>query len=113
MRKSGFSLLTTLIVGVCALPSAAFAQDAPAAPAPDANAAPAPPAPPAEAATPPAPTYPATTITGFVEGGYNHVFGAPHNPTEGDAIPTRAYDPANGFVLHLAHLSLKHQLNEH
>jgi Putative beta-barrel porin-2, OmpL-like. bbp2 len=150
MRKSGFSLLTTLIVGVCALPSAAFAQDAPAAPAPapapapaaaapgvapatpatqpaaapgaaappptapapDANAAPAPPAPPAEAATPPAPTYPATTITGFVEGGYNHVFGAPHNPTEGDAIPTRAYDPENGFVLHLAHIALKHQLNE-
>ena len=148
MRKSGFSLLSTLVVGgVCALPSAAFAQDAPAAPpaaaapapppaadapgvapatpatspvaAPAAGAPPAaepapaaPPAPPAEAAAPPAPTYPSTTITGFVEGGYNHVFGAPH-PEDGSApIPTRAYDPANGFVLHLAHLSVKHQLNE-
>jgi hypothetical protein len=39
------------------------------------------------------------------------VFGAPHPPDQ-VAIPTRAYDPANGFVLHLAHLSLKHQLNE-
>jgi hypothetical protein len=148
MRKSGFSLLTTLVVGVCALPSAAFAQDAPAAPppaavapaappAPDAPgvapatpatspvtspaaAAPpaaepapaAPPAPPAEAAAPPAPTYPSTTITGFVEGGYNHVFGAPHPVDQGTAIPTRAYDPANGFVLHLGHIMIKHQLNE-
>jgi hypothetical protein len=150
MRKSGFSLLTTLIVGVCALPSAAFAQDAPAAPAgapaaapaapgaapatpatepaaappqapppaaPAADAAPAPAAPAAPAAdaapaAPPAPTYPATTITGFVEGGYNHVFGAPH-PAAQAAIPTRAYDPSNGFVLHLAHVALKHQLNEH
>ena len=40
MRKSGFSLLS-LVVGVCLLPTAAFAQDAPAAPA----AAPAPDAP--------------------------------------------------------------------
>ena len=151
MRKSGFSLLTTLVLGVCALPSAAFAQEAPAAPAaPPAAAAPAPapapeapgvapatpatqppaagdsapppaaepapaaaPAPPAEAAAAPAPTFPATTITGFIEGGYNHVFGAPHPPDQGTAIPTRAYDPANGFVLHLAHLAVKHQLNEH
>jgi hypothetical protein len=71
----------------------------------------APPAPPAEAAAAPAPTYPATTITGFVEGGYNHVFGAPHSAEA--PIPTRAYDPENGFVLHLAHIALKHQLNEH
>lgn len=156
MRKSGFSLLTTLVLGVCALPSAAFAQEAPAAPPaapPPAAAAPAAPppadapgvapatpatqppaagdsapppaappaetaaapAPPAEAAAPPAPTFPATTITGFVEGGYNHVFGAPHpvDQTTNAAIPTRAYDPENGFVLHLAHLALKHQLNEH
>jgi len=129
MRKSGFSLLTTLVLGVCALPSAAFAQEAPAAPAapPPAAAAPAAPpaadapgvapatpatqppaagdsapppaappaetaaapAPPAEAAAPPAPTFPATTITGFIEGGYNHVFGAPHPPDQGAAIPTR------------------------
>jgi hypothetical protein len=27
-------------------------------------------------------------------------------------IPTRAYDSSNGFLLHAAHLALKHQLNE-
>ncbi|HEY5372507.1 MAG TPA: outer membrane beta-barrel protein [Polyangiaceae bacterium] len=86
------------------------------APPPAAMPAPgAPPAGPAEAAAAPAPTYPSTTITGFVEGGYNHVFGAPHPADQGSpasAIPTRAYDPENGFVLHLAHLAVKHQLNE-
>jgi len=86
------------------------------APPPAATPAPgAPPAGPAEAAAAPAVTYPSTTITGFVEGGYNHVFGAPHPADQGSpasAIPTRAYDPENGFVLHLAHLAVKHQLNE-
>jgi len=138
------------VLGVCALPSAAFAQEAPAPAAPPAAAAPAAPppaeapgvapatpatqpaaagdsapppaaapaaaaapAPPAEAAAAPAPTFPATTITGFIEGGYNHVFGAPHPVDQSAAIPTRAYDPENGFVLHLAHLAVKHQLNEH
>jgi hypothetical protein len=112
-----------------AAPAAAPAADAPAvapatpatqpaaagdsAPPPAATPAPAaPPAGPAEAVAAPAPTYPSTTITGFVEGGYNHVFGAPHPADQGTAIPTRAYDPANGFVLHLAHLAVKHQLNE-
>ena len=41
------------------------------------------------------------------------MFGAPHPEDQATAVPTRAYDPANGFVLHLAHLSVKHQLNEH
>lgn len=40
------------------------------------------------------------------------MFGSPHPADQGTAIPTRAYDPANGFVLHLAHIALKHQLNE-
>ena len=31
----------------------------------------------------------------------------------GTAIPMRAYESSNGFQLHLAHLSVKHQLNEH
>src|SRR6266478_2235023 len=61
MRKSGFSLLTTLVVGVCALPSAAFAQAAPA-PAPAAPAAAvAPAAPPAADAPAVAPATPATS----------------------------------------------------
>lgn len=40
------------------------------------------------------------------------MFGAPHPADEGAAIPTRAYDPENGFVLHLGHVAIKHQLNE-
>ncbi|MES1177207.1 MAG: porin [Myxococcales bacterium] len=140
MRKSGFSLLS-LVAGVCLLPSAAFAQDAapaappaepapvpapaaapaPATPQPSEAAvapAPAPPAPPADA-TPPAPTYPQTTIQGGVEGTYNRMFGAPHQPEYTDAmgphnvVPTRAYDSANGFLLNQASLFVKHQLNEH
>jgi hypothetical protein len=139
MRKSGFSLLS-LVAGVCLLPSAAFAQDAPAAPAAAPGVAPATPAtqpavanpaapppavapaatdtaaaapapaPPAEAVAAPAPTYPSTTITGFVEGAYHRMLGSAHI---GVAVPTRAYDSSNGFLLHTAHLALKHQLNEH
>jgi hypothetical protein len=30
----------------------------------------------------------------------------------GTPVPTRAYDSSNGFLLHLAHLSVKHQMNE-
>lgn len=40
------------------------------------------------------------------------MFGAPHQVDQNAGIPTRAYDPENGFVLHLAHLAVKHQLNE-
>jgi hypothetical protein len=84
---------------------------APAAGAPPAAepAPAAPPAPPAEAAAPPAPTYPSTTITGFVEGAYERMLGSAHI---GTPVATRAYDTSNGFELHLAHLSVKHQLNE-
>ena len=146
MRKSGFTLLTTLALGVCALPSAAFAQDAapaapvapapagapaaaPATPATEPAAAPAaapPPVAPTDAApalagaaptpaeaappAPPAPPYPSTTITGFIEGGYHKILSAPHINTP---VPMHAYDSGNGFQLHLAHLALKHQLNEH
>ena len=131
MRKTGFSLLS-LVAGVCLLQKAAFAQEAPAAPAapapaaaPAAAPAPAPaPAPAAEApaapaaeapaaapAAPPAPTYPLTTITGAIEGGYHRVLAAPHNVNF--PVPTRAYDTSNGFQLHVAHLALKHQMNEH
>jgi hypothetical protein len=82
-----------------------------AAPPPAAEPAPAaPPAAPADAAAPPAPTYPATTITGFIEGGYSRMLGSAHI---GTPVPMHAYDSSNGFQLHLAHLSLKHQLNEH
>lgn len=31
----------------------------------------------------------------------------------GTPVPMHAYDSSNGFQLHLAHLSIKHQLNEH
>jgi hypothetical protein len=139
MRKSGFSLLS-LVAGVCLLPGTAFAEDAPAAPAAAPGVAPATPAtqpavanpaapppavapaatdtaaaapapaPPAEAVAAPAPTYPSTTITGFVEGAYHRMLGSAHI---GVAVPTRAYDSSNGFLLHLAHVALKHQLNEH
>ena len=144
MRKSGFSLLS-LVAGVCLLPAAAFAQDAPpaappapapapapappaaaepdhatppgTAPVPDAAAAPAPTPPtaeivpaPAEAA-PVAPTYPATTITGGIEGTYNRMLSAPHNADT--AAPTRAYDSSNGFLLNQASIGVKHQLNEY
>ena len=134
MRKSGFSLLS-LVAGVCLLPTAAFAQDAPAAPpaapppaaepapapapapadaapaAPAAAAEPAPaPAPPAPAeAAPAAPTFPATTIGGYVEGAYHRMLGSAHI---GQPVATRAYDSSNGFLLHAAHLAIKHQLNE-
>ena len=83
-----------------------------------------PPPAPAEAA-PAAPTYPQTTIGGGVEGTYNRMFSAPHQPegatigadAAGDPItqgpvPTRAYDSANGFLLNQASLFVKHQLNE-
>src|SRR5689334_20492364 len=60
MRKSGFSVLS-LVAGVCLLPAAAFAQDAPApAPAPAAAPAPAPaPAAATPVTTPPEPAPPA------------------------------------------------------
>ncbi|HYP98590.1 MAG TPA: outer membrane beta-barrel protein [Polyangiaceae bacterium] len=155
MRKSGFSVLS-LVAGVCLLPAAAFAQDAPApAPAPAPAAAPAPaqqppaapaaePAPPADhapgaaaaeapppppapaEAAPAAPTYPQTTIGGGIEGTYHHVFSKPLQPegtkngvdmdgndTFQPALPTRAYDSVNGFLLNQASLFVKHQLNEH
>jgi len=83
-----------------------------------------PPPAPAEAA-PAAPTYPQTTIGGGVEGTYNRMFSKPHQPegatvgvdAAGDpitqaAVPTRAYDSANGFLLNQASLFVKHQLNE-
>jgi len=96
----------------------------PAEPAPG-EAAP-PPAGPAEAVAAPAPTYPATTITGGIEGSWHRVFGSPHqpegfspDPTSGapvagpvGAVPLRAYDSANGFLLNQASLAIKHQLNE-
>jgi hypothetical protein len=136
MRKSGFSLLS-LVAGVCLLPSAAFAQDAPAAPAPapaaaPAAAAPAPapapaepapvvaaapapapaaaPAPPAEAA-PPAPTYPQFTIGGYVEGAWHR--GLVEHSSSTTQLPTRVYDAGNGFQLHAMHLAVHSQVNEH
>ncbi len=84
------------------------------------------PAAPAAEAAPPAPTYPQTTIQGGVEATYNHMFHSPHQP-EGfttdpatgavspapvGAVPTRAYDSANGFLLNQASVFVKHQLNE-
>lgn len=74
---------------------------APAAPAP---------APPAEAVAAPAPTFPSTTFSGYVEGAYHRMLGSAHI---GQGVATRAYDSSNGFLLHAAHLALKHQLNEH
>jgi hypothetical protein len=55
-------------------------------------------------------TYPATTITGSVEGTYSRILSKPHIDTP---IPLRAYDSSNGFALNTAHFGLKHQLNEH
>ncbi|MEO7034681.1 MAG: outer membrane beta-barrel protein [Polyangiaceae bacterium] len=136
MRKTGFSLLS-LVVGVCALPSVAFAQDAaPAAPAPapgaptpvaappanaadsaPASAAPAPadaaPAPPADAppAAPPAVTYPNMAITGYVEGAYHR--GLNKGTTYTTPQFTHVYDTANGFQLHAMHLSVHSAVNEH
>ncbi|MEO8902497.1 MAG: outer membrane beta-barrel protein [Polyangiaceae bacterium] len=138
MRKSGFSLLS-LVVGVCALPSVAFAQDAaPAAPVPapgaptpvaappanaaDANpAAPAPtppadtmPAPaPVEAApaAPPAVTYPNMAITGYVEGAWHR--GLVEHSNSYAQLPTHVYDAGNGFQLHAMHLSVHSAVNEH
>jgi hypothetical protein len=51
-----------------------------------------------------------TTIGGYVEGAYHRAlvssFTAP-------VLLTRAYDGANGFQLHAAHLAIKHQATEH
>jgi len=90
-------------------PAATNAPAPPPAAAPADVAAPPAPAPPAEAVAAPTPTFPATTITGFVEGAYHRMLGSAHI---GQAVATRAYDTSNGFLLHLAHLSVKHQLNE-
>jgi len=95
-------------------------------PEPAVGEAPPPPAGPAEAVAAPAPTYPSTTIGGGIEGTYHRVLGSPHTPegyvTDPDsgapvqafagAVPTRAYDSANGFALNQASLYVKHQLNE-
>ncbi len=81
-----------------------------AMPPADATAAAAPaPAPPAEAVAAPAPTFPATTIGGYIEGAYHRMLGSAHI---GQPVATRAYDTSNGFLLHNAHLAIKHQLNE-
>jgi hypothetical protein len=87
-----------------------------------AEPAPVPPPAPAEAA-PAAPTYPQTTIGGGIEGTYNRMFSAPHQPESvaivggapvaSNVVPTRAYDSANGFLLNQASVFVKHQLNEH
>jgi hypothetical protein len=96
----------------------------PEAPAP--GEPPPPPAAPAEAAAAPAQAYPATTIFGGVEGSWHRMFGKPHmpegiaiDPDTGEAslapvgaVPLRAYDSANGFLLNQASLGIKHQLNE-
>jgi hypothetical protein len=75
--------------------------------------APATPPPPPVIVAPPAPEppkYPITTISGFVEAAW-------HLSLDDSSVPgtlfTRAYDTANGFQLHSAHLQLKHQATEH
>ncbi len=68
------------------------------------------------AATPPAPAAPVapakppTVISGHVEAAYHRTFG---DPDYSKALLTRAYDTANGFQLHAAHVQLKHQATEH
>jgi hypothetical protein len=79
---------------------------APAEPAPAAPAA----APPAATPAPPAPSKATTTITGYVEGAYHRTLGDTDYRL---ALPTRAYDTANGFQLHSAHFQLKHAATEH
>jgi hypothetical protein len=63
---------------------------------------------------------------GGIEGSYHRVLSSPHMPegivTDPDtgavtqapvgAVPLRAYDTANGFLLNQASLGIKHQLNE-
>jgi hypothetical protein len=51
-----------------------------------------------------------TAITGYVEGAYHRTLG---DTDYRFALPTRAYDTANGFQLHAAHLQLKHSATEH
>jgi len=65
---------------------------------------------PAAAPAPAPPKFPVTTITGYVEGAYHRTLG---DPDYTQALPTRAYDTANGFQLHAAHIGLKHQATEH
>jgi hypothetical protein len=95
--------LTPMAWGQAAAPAPAPAA-APAATAPVTVAAPA--APPA----PEPPKYPITTITGFVEAAY-HV--SLDDSGNAGILPLHAYDTANGFQLHTAHLQLKHQATEH
>jgi hypothetical protein len=98
----------TVSLVACTLTPLAWGQApapaAPAAPAPVTVAAPA--APPA----PEPPKYPITTISGYVEAAYHLSIDDSGNA---GTLPTRAYDTANGFQLHSAHLQLKHQATEH
>ncbi len=142
MRKSGFSLLS-LIVGFCAMPTVAFAQDTPPAPAPTPPAdapgvAPATPATQPGAGNPPAPppaappateaptdtpappaeavAAPAVTYPNMAITGF--VEGAWHRGLVDHAsyagqLPTRIYDTGNGFQLHAMHLSVHSAVNEH
>jgi len=54
--------------------------------------------------------YPTTTIAGYVEGAYHRTLGDTDYRLW---LPTRAYDVANGFQLHAAHLMVKHAATEH
>ncbi|HEX9297229.1 MAG TPA: outer membrane beta-barrel protein [Polyangiaceae bacterium] len=123
MTSSFFRRVPSYRVTVATLLGAAnaFAQAAP--PAPAAPPPPDNPAPPGStpgatppAATPPAPAAPAapakppTVISGHIEGAYHRTFGS---PDYSKALLTRAYDTANGFQLHAAHVQLKHQATEH
>jgi hypothetical protein len=90
-------------------PPAAPPPAPPAAPPAAAPAAPAEPAP-AAAAAPAAPKFPTTTIGGYVEGAYHRTLGDTDYKL---VLPTRAYDTANGFQLHAAHLVIKHAATEH
>jgi hypothetical protein len=49
-------------------------------------------------------------VTGFVEGAYHRTLG---DTDYRMILPTRAYDVANGFQLHAAHLQIKHMATEH
>jgi hypothetical protein len=51
-----------------------------------------------------------TTVGGYVEGAYHRTLGDTDYKL---TLPTRAYDTANGFQLHAAHLMVKHQATEH
>jgi Putative beta-barrel porin-2, OmpL-like. bbp2 len=115
-RKMNRFLMSSSCVAFVLGAAGAFAQTPPPAPAapapapaPAAEPAPAPAAAPAAAA--PAPVkYPTTTFSGYVEGAYHRTLGDTDYRL---VLPTRAYDTANGFQLHAAHLVLKHAQTEH